>query len=829
MNVPNLSAFESLLVSCFQSLLLVSAVGSIVVLIAIAFHVITSKWISASWLYLLWFVVLSRFVLFAAPESPTSFLNLVAQPKTAISAIESTVEDTSGDGFLIFSSENVIPIPIDEQTATFSWSQLNIWKIAALVWLLVVIGSLCRLGVGFLRVKRLINQTALPPSDLEIRFEELKQQFRLRERTRLRISDEIEVPAMAGLLSPVVILPSWCCHELDNEQLEMVFTHELVHIQRRDGLIQLVAHLIVVLHWFNPLTRTAARFIDSNRELSCDRRVIELWKKTKQGRFQSGSAHALLVERKYGKTILEIAGRSQSGNNATQFNAALMGGFTGSNQHLIKQRIAMLVSSSSPQWLRNIFAAGFVTLLLAVGFTSAQTVTYPQAVCPPDETVAVQLPPDSFFPPLPVPDVMPELPRSELPSVSAVDSAQGVWLPQSPMNGLPVGAILPQPVNGGLQQLSTTPNTEAKPRPNAKPIRLNAGEVKDISFDYAIPEIVVRDPAILTATLLSQDRMRFTAVAPGKTEVHVFNLNREAQTLRFHVVPDVRELNAKLKEKFPELKVGVTGMTDGFVNLVGQVATAEQITKINEFVTANCNLPVRNQLTDKDPVAIKVKVYEVSTTKLQTLGIDWSKIDKNVPSEIKSLRSLLPNHSGTPNTKTLDFAKLEGDQFDKFLERLEQHNIAKLLDQPILVARPGHMTEYFSGGKVPIAVINEKGQPTVEFRSYGTKIQVTPLFHAKAEMTLEILAEVSEVCEDLADSTGVPGFRVRRINTGLRLNTGDSIALVGDYKHGKNNDAESTELVFLLTPRTIELGPEFKLTRKSVDSNKEPREKTKRR
>ena len=69
MNAFNINGFESL-ESCFQNLLIVSAIGSIVVLLAIAFHLATSKWISATWLYAFWFVVLIRFCLLYTSPSP---------------------------------------------------------------------------------------------------------------------------------------------------------------------------------------------------------------------------------------------------------------------------------------------------------------------------------------------------------------------------------------------------------------------------------------------------------------------------------------------------------------------------------------------------------------------------------------------------------------------------------------------------------------------------------------------------------------------------------------------------------------------------------------
>ena len=95
-------------------------------------------------------------------------------------------------------------------------------------------------------------------------------------------------------------------------------------------------------------------------------------------------------------------------------------------------------------------------------------------------------------------------------------------------------------------------------------------------------------------------------------------------------------------------------------------------------------------------------------------------------------------------------------------------------------------------------------------------------------MTLEIRAEVSEVDKELSIS-GVPGFRVRRINTGMRVKSGETIALISEYRNEQNGDKESSELVFFLTPRVLENGPDFKLFREPTALKKAHSEPSKKR
>ncbi|MDB4767013.1 type II and III secretion system protein, partial [bacterium] len=158
-------------------------------------------------------------------------------------------------------------------------------------------------------------------------------------------------------------------------------------------------------------------------------------------------------------------------------------------------------------------------------------------------------------------------------------------------------------------------------------------------------------------------------------------------------------------------------------------------------------------------------------------------------------------------------------------QALERNNIAKLLDQPVLVAQNGRPAEFLSGGEIPILVASGLGTTSIQFRPFGTKLDMVPIVHGNGELTLEVRAEVSEVAPEL--TTGdTPGFRVRRVNTGVKMRAGHTLALAGDYKEnyaGENQGVplvkhsgifgplfrrvevqeNETELVFLITPQFV--------------------------
>ncbi|HYI94090.1 MAG TPA: M56 family metallopeptidase [Bryobacteraceae bacterium] len=91
----------------------------------------------------------------------------------------------------------------------------------------------------------------------------------------VRLSDRISVPETFGFLRPVVLLPVEAS-EWSQERLQVVLAHELVHIERRDWLTQMIAQVTACLYWFHPLAWLALAQMRREGELACDDGVLRL-------------------------------------------------------------------------------------------------------------------------------------------------------------------------------------------------------------------------------------------------------------------------------------------------------------------------------------------------------------------------------------------------------------------------------------------------------------------------------------------------------------------------------------------------------------------------
>ena len=149
---------------------------------------------------------------------------------------------------------------------------LQNWQLwIVLAWFAGVVFFVSRWVLAVFGAWRLVRD-AEPVYDLE--WLEMKERIAygldLDDRVRLLRSDRLGVPVAGGILDPVVVLPA-DADTWPEERREVVLTHELAHIARRDCLTQTVAQWSVALHWFNPLAWYAHKQYLLEREHACVR------------------------------------------------------------------------------------------------------------------------------------------------------------------------------------------------------------------------------------------------------------------------------------------------------------------------------------------------------------------------------------------------------------------------------------------------------------------------------------------------------------------------------------------------------------------------------
>lgn len=140
----------------------------------------------------------------------------------------------------------------------------------AMLWLLLAAFLLIRFGRSYLRLAGVLRR-AKPIDDAgwQTLLGELCARMGIRRAVRLLMSAEIETPISAGALRPAVLLPP-DFGEWPEERRQGVLLHELAHVRRFDAPLQIAAHVLCIVYWFNPLVWLAARALRDECERACD-------------------------------------------------------------------------------------------------------------------------------------------------------------------------------------------------------------------------------------------------------------------------------------------------------------------------------------------------------------------------------------------------------------------------------------------------------------------------------------------------------------------------------------------------------------------------------
>jgi bla regulator protein BlaR1 len=135
-------------------------------------------------------------------------------------------------------------------------------------------------------------------------LESCRASLNVRQKVRLLIAPDIAGPALAGVLRPVILLPTdsgWGQRyglepALSPEDLRHIFLHELAHVKRHDLAVDWVAMLLCCVHWFNPIVWLASICYRGDRELARDAMALRA----------AGAA----ARQGYGDTVLRLIQRT---------------------------------------------------------------------------------------------------------------------------------------------------------------------------------------------------------------------------------------------------------------------------------------------------------------------------------------------------------------------------------------------------------------------------------------------------------------------------------------------------------------------------------------
>ncbi|WP_282938611.1 M56 family metallopeptidase [Paenibacillus sp. RC67] len=243
------------LVSLFDWVCSVSIMATVLVALILVMQRVLKNRLKPRWLYLMWLLVILRLILPWGPESEFSIYNWIGYTHSVNSDVP-------------MNQEVMLPgVDVQETTAQSVYRNLFV-----VIWLIGV----CLLGIYTVWVNRKfakkMKKEKVPITDVRMLelFKQCKNMMAVNKPIALVESRHLATPTLFGFIAPQLILPRNISSSLNDDQLRHVFLHELAHSKRNDIGVNWFMHVLLIIHWFNPVLWYGYRRMRDDQEIASD-------------------------------------------------------------------------------------------------------------------------------------------------------------------------------------------------------------------------------------------------------------------------------------------------------------------------------------------------------------------------------------------------------------------------------------------------------------------------------------------------------------------------------------------------------------------------------
>lgn len=171
-----------------------------------------------------------------------------------------SVSEKKAGVFLII--ENPIPIQSSEFVFQPDWTEAN--------FLIGVLSSIL-LAISLILLFKLLHNFYQLRS-LNSSLKKIDYVDNTNNKIQLAFQEHLFAPFTFGWKKPVIVLPAPM--KGDPQKMKIAIDHELIHIKRKDYLLQIGLSIIGSLFWFNPLIQFGNKETEIYREISCDQELL---------------------------------------------------------------------------------------------------------------------------------------------------------------------------------------------------------------------------------------------------------------------------------------------------------------------------------------------------------------------------------------------------------------------------------------------------------------------------------------------------------------------------------------------------------------------------
>lgn len=192
-------------------------------------------------------------------------------------------------------------------------------------------------------------------------------------------------------------------------------------------------------------------------------------------------------------------------------------------------------------------------------------------------------------------------------------------------------------------------------------------------------------------------------------------------------------------------------------------------------------------------VEIAVKVIDIDAALSRGLGIKWTITglqSRILRGDLTMNRQPAVAGYGVFNIGTVpSFAQLSAT-----LNIMENEGKTKTIASPRITAVNNRQASILGGKKFSVTVLDERGNPIVQFFEVGTKLNVTPHINSLEEITMDIKAEVSEV-DEASVTIGRPIITSSEASSKVLVRDGNTVVIGGFIKQKEEKSVKGIPIL----------------------------------
>lgn len=328
------------------------------------------------------------------------------------------------------------------------------------------------------------------------------------------------------------------------------------------------------------------------------------------------------------------------------------------------------------------------------------------------------------------------------------------------------------------------------------------------SSPWPVKGASLTDPSVADVQVLTPTMLLITGATVGTTDLVLWGNDGQSMQMRIEVSADVDHLSSELEVMFPSSKISVR--KSGNVTVIsGTLETVDQVKHLHTYLdNSGISYVDMTTMAGVQQVLVEVRMAEVGRDSVRAMGINFFKAGSSAffGSTVGSSAGgpLNPISIGAPagagvgsppfiftaptvvSPAVTMFAGFPKANLELFIQALAENDYLRILAEPTLVALSGESARFLAGGEFPIPIVQggsgDSTAITIEYKEFGVALAFSPIVLGNGRIRLHVAAEVS----DTTDSNGVqiqgfsiPGIVVRKVETTLELNSGQTFAMAG--------------------------------------------------